>query len=195
MKSYRFQNVFLVAVVAAFFAAPTLAGDTLADAQRPRLPTVSLLDVLDSVSRDTGQVFAIDRNVRPGVVVGQLKTKGMTYDALLLVLRNNALAAYRTGNIVNIIPVATIRQAPLPLLANDSSAVHDEEWVTQIIKLENTSAAHFVPILRPLLPQQGHLVAHKGSNSMMIADRYGNVRRIIAIVSAMDHQAVPREPK
>jgi len=47
-------------------------------------------------------------------------------------------------------------------------------------------AAQLVPILRPLLPQYAHLAALPYENTLLIVDRYANVKRIEAIVKALD---------
>ena len=58
--------------------------------------------------------------------------------------------------------------------------------VTQTVQLTNVGAAQLVPILRPLIPQYGHLAAHPGSNTLIIVDRGSNVDRMLSIVARMD---------
>src|SRR5690606_12406000 len=57
------------------------------------------------------------------------------------------------------------------------------------IRLENVGAAQLVPILRPLIPQYGHLAAHQTSNMLIIVDREANVQRMLDIVNRMDRAA------
>jgi len=45
-----------------------------------------------------------------------------------------------------------------------------------------------VPILRPLLPQAGHLAANAHSNTLTIVARYGNMRRIVALIRSYDRE-------
>jgi general secretion pathway protein D len=52
--------------------------------------------------------------------------------------------------------------------------------------LDNIGAAQLVPILRPLLPQSAHLASHQQSNSLIIADRPQNIRRMVELVRRMD---------
>ena len=186
------SKIFVFVAVAVFLAVPVLAGDGLAETSQPRLPETALLDILEAVSTKTGKTFAINKYVSPNVVTGQLGGKNMTYDGLLLVLRNNELAAYTSNNIVNIVPVRAVRQAPLPLLLTDSDTASDQEWVTRLVRVEHTDAHMFVPILRPLLPQQGHMVAHMESNTLMIVARFGNVQRIVALIRELDRKAASR---
>ena len=153
------------------------------------LPTVSLTELLDVVSARTGKSFLMDVRVRPDVVIGGLEAADMSYPVLLSVLKNNDLAAVTVAGIVNIVPVRSIRQYPLPMVNSDDDSIADDEWVMRIIHTKNTEAVYFVPILRPMIPQAGFLAGTPSSNSLMIIDRYGNVRRLTEIVREIDEQA------
>ena len=59
-----------------------------------------------------------------------------------------------------------------------TSAVKGDELVTRVIKVENVPAAQLVPILRPLVPQQGHLAAYPDSNMIVISDRGALTSRV-----------------
>lgn len=87
------------------------------------------------------------------------------------------------------LPVATIRQYPVPTISSDDPGIPDDEWVSELVRLQSTSAAQLVPILRPLLPQYGHLAAYPEQNALLVVDRYGNVKRIIALVRSLDKPA------
>ena len=52
--------------------------------------------------------------------------------------------------------------------------------------MENVPAAQLVPILRPLIPQQGHLAAYTASNALVISDRAGNIERLLQIIRRID---------
>ena len=52
--------------------------------------------------------------------------------------------------------------------------------------MHNVGATQLVPILRPLIPQYGHLVAHSGSNMLIISDRAANVDRMLSIIRRID---------
>ena len=55
-----------------------------------------------------------------------------------------------------------------------------------MVHLENVPAAQLVPILRPLVPQQGHLVAYPQSNVLIISDTAANVGRLASIIGRID---------
>lgn len=181
--------------VLALLAAPAYTADSkeknqLTDvAQTATSKSVLLEDVLQAVSKSSGKVFLVDARVAPTVVVGQPRARDITFPILLKVLRNNGLAAVSAADATSIVPVNTIRQYPLPLLFEDDDTIDDEEWVTRVVELENTNAAQMVPIMRPLLPQPGHMAAHADSNTLTLVDRYANVRRVVQMVLAMDASA------
>ncbi len=69
-----------------------------------------------------------------------------------------------------------------------ASAPTSDEIVTQVVAVKNVSAAQLVPILRPLIPQYGHLAAYPSSNMLIISDRASNVNRMMRIIQRIDQQ-------
>ena len=72
----------------------------------------------------------------------------------------------------------------------DQAAVGNDEYVTQVIRLDNISAAKLIPVLRPLVPQQAHMAAYAPSNAIIISDIRSNIGRIVDIIERMDRSAV-----
>ena len=64
-----------------------------------------------------------------------------------------------------------------------------DELVTQIVPVKHVSVADLLPILRPLMPQGGQLIAHAASNSLVVSDRAGNVQRLINIIQRIDTES------
>jgi general secretion pathway protein D len=69
-------------------------------------------------------------------------------------------------------------------------ALGNDEYVTQVIRLENVSAAKLIPVLRPLVPQQAHMAAYAPSNAIIISDVRSNINRILEVIDRMDQSAV-----
>ena len=177
-----------IALFAVALAAPANA-DTEKGQQYGAYPPVQLATILDSVSKKTGRVFLTEDEVPGDIVVGQLQAKDLTYSTLLIVLFNNGLAAVTVGDVTNIVVAARVRQQALPIIFEDDNTIDGYEWVTRIVVVSNTNAAQLVPILRPMVPQMGHLVAHTGSNTLVIAARYDNAKRLADIISQIDARA------
>ena len=137
------------------------------------------------MSEVTGKNFIIDPRVNAKVTM--LSSTPMSpdafYQAFLSVLQVYGYVAVPAGKVIKIVPNTDARQLPSIDLPNNVSATSDE-MVTQIITMKNVSAAQLVPLLRPLIPQSGHLAAYPSGNMLIISDRASNVSRIMR-----DHRA------
>ena len=171
---------------------PSIAAEDQNQSEVASLPTIPLADILDAVSQKSGKKFLMDARAPREVVVGQLSPKQVTYSSLLMILRNNHLAAVTVDNFVNVVPGGAIRQYPLPIVNEDDDSIDSEEWVTRVIHLKNAPAAQLVPIMRPLMPSAGHLAANPASNTIMMVDRYANVKRITQMILEMDASTPPQ---
>jgi len=151
----------------------------------PNYVGAELRAIVQAVSAVTGKNFIVDPRVRAEVTM--LSSTAMTpdafYEAFLSILQVHGFVAITSGDIIKIVPDASARQYP-GFTSTDNAA--GDDIVTQVVQVENVGAAQLVPILRPLIPQYGHLAAHPGSNILIISDRASNVKRILAIIRRID---------
>ena len=163
---------------------------TPVDAQQaeitPNYKEADIRQIIEAVGEVTGKNFIIDPRVSAKVTM--LSSTPMTpeafYEAFLSILQVHGYIAVPSGGLIKIVPDATARQYAGPLGADASTG--DDDIVTQVIQVQNVGAAQLVPILRPLIPQYGHLAAHPGSNMLIISDRAANVSRMITIIRRID---------
>ena len=152
----------------------------------PNYKEADIRQIVEAVGEVTGKNFIIDPRVNAKVTM--LSSTPMSpdafYEAFLSILQVHGYVAVTTGDLIKIVPDATARQYPGPM--GTTSAAGADDIVTQVIQVNNVGAAQLVPILRPLVPQYGHLVAHPGSNMLIISDRAANVNRMITIVRRID---------
>ena len=151
----------------------------------PNYRDADIRQIIEAVGEVTGRNFIVDPRITAKVTM--LSSTPMSpdafYEAFLSILQVNGYVAMTTGNIVKIVPDATARQYA-GLLNTDGAAADD--IVTQVIQVQNVGAAQLVPILRPLIPQYGHLAAHPGSNMLIVSDRASNVDRMLRIIRRID---------
>lgn len=181
----------LLAVVGALALA--LAAAT-APAQEPTITPnykeADLRQIVEAVSAITGRNFIIDPRVRAQVTLlsSQPMSPDAFYAAFLSILEVHGYVAVPAGDLIKILPDANARQVPGLETAAGAPGGADE-IVTQVITVRNVGAAQLVPILRPLIPQYGHLAAHQASNMLIISDRAANVSRLLRIINRIDHGA------
>jgi general secretion pathway protein D len=171
-------------------ASGLLSLSVLAWAQQPAA-TVNWKDadirqVVEAVSAVTGKNVILDPRVTGKVTLLSPTPLGpdAMYAAFLSILQVHGYVAIETDNLVKIVPDATARQ--LPTAIGPGGTYGPDDLTTQVIQLNNVGATQLVSLLRPLLPQYGHLVAHAGSNMLVISDRAANVARVVSIIRRID---------
>ena len=161
------------------------AGPGVAAATPTATQTLVLSALLQQQTQTTGRRFVVDPKVSAQLRVGS-GSDTSSWPAVLAVLRSNGLAAFTTGGITSVVPEADIRSQALPVVTVDDANLADEEWVTRTVAVRYLDATQLLPVLRPLLPQAGQLSAVSGSNALLIVDRYGNTRRLLATLRELD---------
>jgi general secretion pathway protein D len=154
---------------------------------------VPLVPLLESVAKSRGKKLLVDPHVQGSVHLYGQDPARVDYDALLTILRMDGFTAYEEGGYVHVIPLAEIRQMGLPVVTG-SENLPLAQFVTTVIRVKSVPAVYLVPILRPLLPQAGHLAALPCRNALIMVDTLANVRRIKAVIESLDTgEALPPE--
>ncbi len=164
---------------------------TLALGASTRSVTLILKDAdisafISTVSEVTGKNFIVDPRVQGKVTVMSARAleSEELYQVFLSVLRVHGFAAVQAGEVVKIVPEESAR-----VDSNEGTnrpPARGDELVTRVVSVHEVSAEKLVPVLRPLVPQQGHLAAYAPSNALIISDRAGNVDRILKIIRRVD---------
>ncbi|MFA5685066.1 MAG: type II secretion system secretin GspD [Lysobacteraceae bacterium] len=143
--------------------------------------------LIQTVGEITGKSFIVDPRVdgKVTVISGRQMNADEVYEVFQSVLRVHGYAAVPSGNMVKILPEAVAAQDAGALLTSGSG----DDLVTRIIDVRHVPAQELAALLRPLMPQQGHLLAHANSNSLLVTDRAANVDRLIAIIRRIDTAA------
>jgi general secretion pathway protein D len=163
-----------------------ILGVSFANAQTtPNFREADIRKIVEAVSEVTGKTFILDPRVTAKVTILSKTplSADAFYEAFLSILEVHGYVAITVGDVVKVVPDASSRQKPT-LLSTDGAGADD--MVTQVVKVQNIGAAQLVPILRPLIPQYGHLAAHPGSNMLIISDRRQNLERMLSIIRRID---------
>lgn len=144
---------------------------------------IDLLELLERCAERLKKRFIVDPRVRGEVLLVNVDPERITYAELQAILSvHGFVATQEIEGTVRIVPEANARQLPMPLLGSNSKGIGEEDLVMRMIDVGPLNAATLVPILRPLLPQYAHLVAHQETNSLVVVARQANVRVIESIV-------------
>jgi general secretion pathway protein D len=186
------QRTWLPCLVAVLLAASLASAQQAAAPQTqqritPNFKDADIQQIAEAVAAATGKNFIIDPRVRAQVTM--LSATPMSpdafYEAFLSILQVYGFVAVPAGKVIKILPDANARQYPandLPDRVNPTS----DEMVTQVLDVKNVSAAQLIPILRPMIPQYGHLAAYPAGNILIISDHASNVNRMMRIIRRID---------
>ena len=141
--------------------------------------------LIATVANKTGKKFIVDPRVHGDAeIVGQ-DTSNISFSDLLTILHVYGYAAIESGGYVSVVPDANARQVPIPLITGKETRP-DAEFVTKVITVRNIPAVQLVPLLRPMIPQMGHLAALPCVNKLIYVDTFANLQRVQAVIEALD---------
>lgn len=178
----RLSIVLQTCALLALLSAPCALAQTTPASEPDAVP---ITRVIAGTANKTGKKFLVDPRVKSDVTLIGLDADRLDYPTLLSVLQVHGYAAIDDGKFVRVVPDAIARQLPMPVIAGDGSHA-GPEYVTRVLRVKSVSSAHLVPVLRPLLPQQAHLVALPCKNMLVLVDTFANVQRLEKIVTALD---------
>lgn len=144
---------------------------------------------VSQVADMTGKNFVLDPRVRANditVISRKALTADEVYQLFLSVLQVNGYAAIPSGDSVKIVPSTTAKSYNLPLVKG--KITDGQGLVTEVLSLHDLSATELVPVLRPLVPQYGHLAAVASANALVVSDHEDNIRRLAAIIASLENQ-------
>ncbi|MCQ4313443.1 type II secretion system secretin GspD [Pseudomonas stutzeri] len=182
----------LIALLAAGLLAaplPLLAADpgiepseTQQDGWTINLKDADIRAFVDQISQLTGQTFIVDPRVKGQVSVVSSTTLSLSevYQLFLSVMATHGYSVLTQGEVARIVPNAEAKSEA------GGGPTGGDLLETRVIQVQHTSATELIPLIRPLVPQYGHLAAVASANALIISDRSANIARIEDLVRQLD---------
>ena len=168
-------------------AAPGVAG--VADLQL-NFRNASLDQVLNYLSEAAGFTIVLETKVSGTVDVwsNQKVTKEEAIEILDSALAKNGYAAIRDGKKLTVVSKADATTRNIPIISStDWETIPQSDMLaTYIIPVRYINASQLIVNLQPLTPTTMKLSANNDSNSLLITDSQGAIRRIAHIASLLD---------
>ncbi len=147
--------------------------------------------VLDYLSQQAGYVIAnpVELPAPITLVAKQPVTAQEAVDALNGVLLLQGFAVIVRHKTLHVVPLPTARQQNLPvMIGTDPNKIPDTDTlVTQVMVVQFATAKDLAENLLPLLnPAAATLTANESSNVLILTDTQAHIRRIAAIIQAID---------
>jgi general secretion pathway protein D len=172
----RTISALLVAVSLLAAAPATFAQQTL------NLQMADVRAFIEDVARVTGRTFIIDPRVQGNVTISSNAAIGRDelLDVLFSTLRANGLIAVPINDSAfRVLPDQNAAQ--LPTAPNGTVG-----FATEVYRLNSIDAAAAMEVLRPLVGQQGVVLATPRGDTLVVADYVDNLRRIRTLLDQID---------
>ena len=164
------------------YAAEQVADDTWV----VNIKSADIHEFVSQVAQITGKTFVIDPRLKGNVtVVSSVPMNAdAVYELFLSVLRVHNFTASPSGDVIRIQTTATGKQGPGP--DGEVQELPPEELITRVIAAQNVESGELVKILRPLIPQYGHIAAVAQPNIVIISDHANNIGRLTRMIEQID---------
>jgi general secretion pathway protein D len=181
MKSALLIGGGLAAALA--LSAPVIAQQVL------NLRDADIRAFIQDAARVTGRTFIIDPRVqgKVSVVTDRPLSRTEYFEVFLSTLRANGLVAVPTaGGAFRIQPSETAATQPGRV---GTRGVTNNNFVTEVFRLQTIDAQSAVETLRPLVSKEGSVTANRSGNAIVVADYADNIRRIRDLLSRIDRDS------
>jgi general secretion pathway protein D len=167
-----------------------LAGshDSTADTQQARwsinMKDADIGDFIEQIASISGQTFIVDPRVKGQVNVVSQASLNLTevYQLFLSVLATHGYSVVPHGEQARIVPNAEVRAEG----AGVSALGGPDALETRLIQVQHSAVNELIPLIRPLVPQYGHLAAVVSANALIISDRRANIERVETLLRQLD---------
>lgn len=146
------------------------------------------------ISEITKKNFIVDEKVRGKVtIISPTKvTPDEAYAIFQSVLQVKGFTTVPSGRIVKILPTKDAKQSGAPVVYNGTLTEAGDEVVTRMIPLRHVNAADLMPVLQPLVSQDGVLQPYPQTNSLVVTDTALNVKRLLGMLEELDVEGYER---
>ena len=151
------------------------------------LENADIRAVINQVADITGKNFIVDPQVQGQItlVSNQSLNQETIYPVFLSMLQVLGYVAIPVDGAIKIIADNHALQSAHPIV-NPGQAQSSDQMVVQVIPLKYVPADQLMPILRPLIPNSGHISAFPQGNILIIAGSASHVAHIVEIIERVD---------
>ncbi|WIO50847.1 GspD family T2SS secretin variant XcpQ [Pseudomonas aeruginosa] len=148
------------------------------------LKDADIREFIDQISEITGETFVVDPRVKGQVSVvskAQLSLSEV-YQLFLSVMSTHGFTVVAQGDQARIVPNAEAKTE-----AGGGQSAPDR-LETRVIQVQQSPVSELILLIRPLVPQYGHLAAVPSANALIISDRSANIARIEDVIRQLDQK-------
>ena len=206
----RFGSIAAVAVCAWLLAGPALAqapaggaaevppGVKPVDTDLYALDfnNVELAVVIDAIAKLTNKNFIYDDRVRGRVTIisptpVSIEQAYAVFESVLQVKGFTTVTS--PGGAIKVIPVREAKESNIETVRSSLPPPDRDRFVTRLIPLRYIDAESIVNTLKPLVSKDASMAAYVETNTVILTESASNIRRLLAILEAIDVETYKEE--
>ncbi|MBW2692142.1 MAG: type II secretion system secretin GspD [Deltaproteobacteria bacterium] len=192
-RAGKFAAVILTAALLGL-GSGTIQADDLAQFEEDDLVQLDFNDaelttIIDAISKMTQRNFIYDERVRGKVTIKSPTriTRKQAYAVFESVLQVKGFTTVETpGGALKIIPVRDAKQSNIETAKTSLAPPNTDRFVTRLIPLRYIDADSITNTLKPLVSKDGSIDAYEPTNMVILTEAATNIRRLLAIMEAID---------
>ncbi len=148
-----------------------------------------LTTIIDAISKMTGRNFIYDERVRGKVTIKSPTriSREQAYAVFDSVLQVKGFTTVETpGGALKIIPLRDAKQSNIETTQTYAAPENTDRYVTRLIPLRFIDAESITNTLKPLISKDGSIESYEPTNMVIVTEAASNIRRILAILEAVD---------
>jgi general secretion pathway protein D len=148
---------------------------------------IDLMQLIKMMAQATGRNFILGNDIKGSVTVISHKplTVPEAYEAFLSILEVSGYTTVAVGKNLKIVSTSGASNSPLRV-GYDGAVPSTDNFITQIIQLENVSVSDISPIVKDLSGKSAKIITYAPTNTLIITDAGVNIKRVYDIISKMD---------
>ncbi len=178
-------------------ATPTGATATVNEKKLPCVPPstkvsmdyvdASLMDVTKYMAEITCRNFILSDDLKGTITIisHQQVNVAEAYEAYLSALEVAGYTTVTVGKNTKVVSTSKAGNAPLKVY-EDGDVPATDNYVTQIISLDNTTVADISSLVKDLAGPSAKIIGYAPTNTLIITDAAYNIRRVYRIVKQLD---------
>jgi type II secretory pathway component GspD/PulD (secretin) len=178
----------VMALSTAFAAEPTLdASSAKSEIKNEKVDEsmISLSELATRTEQGLKTKILVGRDLANYKIHVNLGKESLSYGQLLSQLNANGFTAFKSKDYIQIIVNRDARNMAIPVVSKNGSYLEDE-YVTDYLKVEKACAGKLLAVLRPLVPQYGHMANYDDAHLLVVVDTYGNIQRLKLLVKEIE---------
>ena len=148
---------------------------------------IELMQLIKMMAQATGRNFILGNDIKGSVTVISHKplTVPEAYEAFLSILEVSGYTTVAVGKNLKIVSTSGASNSPLRY-GYDGAIPSTDNFITQIIQLENVTVSDISPIVKDLSGKSAKIITYAPTNTLIITDAGVNIKRVYDIISKMD---------